>query len=121
MCALRATTPARITDPTGSDTGAAPSRYNDKGGVKVTQRSCLIIPVGLAGLAVTWLAAIVLIGVRTFGGPEVTGVWGLLCSAAAAAWTVLYGLTRHYERMADAFTLGRESVRRLHKEPGHGV
>lgn len=76
---------------------------------------CLIIPMGLAGLVVVWLMAVVLIGWTTVGGPEVASKWGLLCSAGAAAWTVIYGLARQQRLLRDAFELGRESVTRLRR------
>lgn len=76
-------------------------------------KRCVVIPVSLAGLVTLWLGAIVLIAWNTVGGPDVAGKWGLLASAGAASWTVIYGLARQYELMAEAFRLGRSSVSRL--------
>ena len=78
---------------------------------------CLIIPASVAGVVSTWAVAVLLLTWATFGGPEVSGKWGLLCSAGAAAWTVIAGLERQHRRqhqmIEEAFHVGRESVRRL--------
>lgn len=72
---------------------------------------CLTIPVSLAGLTVTWCAALLLITIGTVGDVEGAAQWGLLCSAAAASWTVIYGLARQRRMLVHAFELGRESAR----------
>lgn len=69
---------------------------------------CVMVPVSLAGLVSLWVMAVVLIGWDTAGGPEVAGKWGLLASAAAAAWTVIYGLAKQQDLLRKAFELGRE-------------
>lgn len=84
---------------------------------EMSRGRCLTIPVSLVGLVTMWLGAVLLLGWTTFGGPEVAAKWGLLGSAAAAAWTVIYGLARQHASQHDlieeAFHVGRESVRRL--------
>jgi hypothetical protein len=72
----------------------------------------LIIPVALAGLITMWLAAVVLIWFGTFGAVDGAEYWGLLCSAAAAAWTVIYGLARQHKTLEYAFQVGRETGER---------
>lgn len=72
-------------------------------------RRCLIVPISLAGLVAMWGGAVLLIAWDTLGAPDVTGKWGLLASAAAAAWTVIYGLARQHQLMVEAFELGRRA------------
>lgn len=87
-----------------------PGLRDESEGVVTRDKRCVVIPVSLAGLVALWGAAALLIGWNTVGGPDAVGKWGLLCSAGAASWTVIYGLARQYELMAEAFRLGRESV-----------
>jgi hypothetical protein len=72
----------------------------------------LMVPVRLMGVVVMWLGAVTLTTWDTFGGPTAAGNWGLLTSAGAAAWSVLYGLARqqehHGREMRNAFELGQE-------------
>lgn len=72
----------------------------------------LIIPVAFAGLITMWLAAVVLIWFGTFGAVDGAECWGLLCAAAAAAWTVIYGLARQQRTLEYAFQVGRETGER---------
>lgn len=73
----------------------------------------MVIPVSLAGLVTLWVSSIVLIGWNLFGASDGIGNTGLLCSAGAASWTVIYGLARHYELMARMHQRERESVSRI--------
>lgn len=74
----------------------------------------MVIPVSLAGLVTLWGMAIGLVGWETLGGPQVVGKWGLMSSAAAAAWTVLYGLARHYQMVRTLIVARAGEVRNLH-------
>lgn len=69
------------------------------------------VPVSLAGLAVMWLGALVLVTWRAEGGPVGAGLFGLMASAAAAAWTVLYGVKAQHDMLRNAFELGQDSAR----------
>jgi hypothetical protein len=79
------------------------------------EHGCVLVPVNvsLVGLVSLWVAAVALITWDTLGGPGDTGDWGLLASAAAAAWTVIYGLDRlheEYDLLRYAFEMGRETT-----------
>ena len=68
----------------------------------------VLVPVSLAGLVLMWAVAVVLLLWDTVGGPDMAGQWGLLASAGAAAWTVLYGLACQRDLLRRAFDMGRE-------------
>lgn len=60
------------------------------------------VPLSVAGCVLLWLLGAGLLGWETMTGAGTAGRWGLYCTAAAAAWTVLLGNRREHRLVVDA-------------------
>lgn len=70
---------------------------------------CVQVPVSLAGLVIMWAIVVALLTWDSWlGGPQAASDWGLAISAAAAAWTVIYGIREQTAALRNAFELGRD-------------